>query len=237
MEFFNRGKSKPAGSAATNSMSITLSPPPANLVRNAEARRPTFEVNEAPQDKRKHAVVIGAGLGGLSTGIHLARQGWKVTILEKNERVGGRMNVIREHGFSIDMGPTMLMMPDVMDDLFKSCGRRREDYFETQRLTPAYSVHWPDGTRMDLGCSQEDLIAEAKRIAPEDAAKIPALVKAKDHASPPMVDVEAPDGHVAEQDAEGHVRRPSAAPRAPGCRPRPIRPGARRTRCSMSSVR
>ena len=178
MEFFNRGKSKPAGSAATNSMSITLSPPPANLVRNAEARRPTYEVNEAPQDNRKHAVVIGAGLGGLSTGIHLARQGWKVTILEKNERVGGRMNVIREHGFSIDMGPTMLMMPDVMDDLFKSCGRRREDYFETQRLTPAYSVHWPDGTRMDLGCSQEDLIAEAKRIAPEDAAKIPALVKA-----------------------------------------------------------
>ena len=178
MESVNRGKSKPEGSTATLSNTVTLSPNPV-MERRQGYPNLTPDISGAKsKDNRRSAVVIGAGLGGLSTGIHLARQGWKVTILEKNERVGGRMNVIREQGFSIDMGPTMLMMPDVMDDLFKSCGRRREDYFKTKRLAPAYSVHWPDGTRMDMGRSVQELIDEAKQIAPEDAAQIPALVKA-----------------------------------------------------------
>ncbi len=77
---------------------------------------------------RPSAVVIGAGLGGLSAAIHLARQGWKVDVIERNARSGGRMNVIREKGFTIDMGPTMLMMPEVIENTFSACGRDIKDY-------------------------------------------------------------------------------------------------------------
>lgn len=77
-------------------------------------------------DGQPHAVIIGAGPGGLSAGIHLVHAGWRVTILEKNARVGGRMNQIEEAGFRIDMGPTLLMMPEVLEHLFTACGRDLE---------------------------------------------------------------------------------------------------------------
>ncbi len=178
MELANNGAEMSLAQSAGIARTVTLSPPVRSDYKETGAPTRRVFLEERPRDDRPHALIIGAGLGGLSAGIHLSRQGWRVTLLEKNERCGGRMNVIREQGFSIDMGPTMLMMPDVMDDLFKSCGRRREDYFETTRLTPAYSIHWPDGTRMDMGCAKEELIAEAMKISPEDAPKIPALVKA-----------------------------------------------------------
>ena len=109
------------------------------------------EKNGDKAGERRRAVVIGAGLGGLSTAIHLARQGWKVDVIERNARSGGRMNVIQEKGFTIDMGPTMLMMPEVIENTFKACGRDVRDYLSMQRLTPAYTLVWPDGTKAQYG--------------------------------------------------------------------------------------
>ncbi len=127
-------------------------------------------------DGRPRAVVIGAGLGGLSTAIHLARQGWKVDILESNRRSGGRMNVIEQDGFRIDMGPTMLMMPEVIENTFKACGRDVNDYMELTRLTPAYTMIWPDGATFAMGGSAAEMLASVRRFAPEDAERFPALL-------------------------------------------------------------
>ena len=126
-------------------------------------------------DSRPRAVVIGAGLGGLSAAIHLARQGWKVDMLERNTRSGGRMNVIQEQGFSIDMGPTMLMMPEVIEKIFTDCGRDIKDYMPLTRLTPAYRIAWPDGTLLEMGGTMEELIASVRTFAPDDADRLPAL--------------------------------------------------------------
>ncbi len=127
-------------------------------------------------DERPRAVVIGAGLGGLSTAIHLARQGWRVDIVERSSRSGGRMNVIEQDGFRIDMGPTMLMMPEVMANIFKACGRDVNDYMELQRLTPAYTLVWPDGATFAMGGSAAEMEASVRAFAPEDSARFPALV-------------------------------------------------------------
>ena len=118
-------------------------------------------------------MVIGAGLGGLSAGIHLARRGWQVDILERNERSGGRMNVIEEDGFRIDMGPTMLMMPEVIEAIFTSCGRDMRDYLTLQRIEPAYRVCWPDGTHLDMGGDRAALTAQIRAISPRDADRFP----------------------------------------------------------------
>lgn len=128
--------------------------------------------------ERHQAIVVGAGLGGLSAAIHLANRGWNVTILEKNHHPGGRMNVIREQGFTIDMGPTMLMMPEVIHELFSTCGRSSADYLTMERLLPAYRILWPDGTSIDMGVSLDDLRAQISTIAPEDVAGIDRLFEA-----------------------------------------------------------
>ena len=127
-------------------------------------------------DGRPRAVVIGAGLGGLSTAIHLARQGWQVDIFERNSRSGGRMNVIEQDGFRIDMGPTMLMMPEVIENTFKACGRDVNDYMKMRRLTPAYTMVWPDGATFAMGGSVAEMEESVRTFAPEDSARFPALL-------------------------------------------------------------
>jgi phytoene desaturase len=105
----------------------------------------------------RQAVVIGAGLGGLGTAIRLQLAGWQVTVLEKNETVGGRCNVIREGGFTFDTGPTLLLMRDVLDDLFAYAGRRLSDYLDLTRVSPNYRVHFADGSGITLSADLDRL--------------------------------------------------------------------------------
>ena len=59
-----------------------------------------------------HPIIIsGGGLGGLSAAIHLAARGRRVILLEKNERVGGKLNLVEADGFLFDTGPSLLTMP------------------------------------------------------------------------------------------------------------------------------
>ena len=129
-------------------------------------------------EKRPHAVVVGAGLGGLAAGIYLARDGWHVTVLEKNSTCGGRMNMIEQDGFRIDMGPTLLMMPEVIEAIFTACGRRMSDYLDLRRLDPAYRVRFTDGSHLEMRKGRDAMQAEVARLSPEDAANVPAMFAA-----------------------------------------------------------
>lgn len=108
-----------------------------------------------------HCVVVGGGLGGLATAIRLQHAGWRVTLLEKNSRLGGRCNLLQEKGFSFDTGPTLLLMRDVLDDLFSSVDRDSRDYLELLRLHPNYRVGFGDGGQIefsgDSGKMERDL--------------------------------------------------------------------------------
>ena len=88
--------------------------------------------------------VIGSGFGGLSTACYLADAGANVTVLEKNEQLGGRASVREVDGFRFDMGPSWYLMPDVFERFFGQFGRRPEEYYELTHLDPHYRVFFKD---------------------------------------------------------------------------------------------
>ena len=89
---------------------------------------------------RKNAVVVGAGFGGLSAAALLAKEGYQVTVLEKNSSPGGRARVWETDGFVFDMGPSWYLMPEVFDDFFALFGKKREDYYKLVRVDPYYRI-------------------------------------------------------------------------------------------------
>ncbi len=80
--------------------------------------------------------VIGSGLGGLAAACVLAARGYRVTLFERNEWLGGKAAVLEQDGFRFDMGPTIVTLPSVLRRIFSEAGRRLEDYLELVRLDP-----------------------------------------------------------------------------------------------------
>lgn len=101
-------------------------------------------VNFIKKGALKKVIVIGSGFAGLSAACFLAQKGLKVTVLEKNEQAGGRARLLREQGFSFDMGPSWYWMPDVFERFFGRFGHRVSDYYQLIRLDPSYQVMWSD---------------------------------------------------------------------------------------------
>ncbi len=95
-------------------------------------------------------VVIGGGFGGLSTACYLADAGADVTLLEKNEQLGGRASRLEADGFRFDMGPSWYLMPDVFERFFGHFDRSPEEYYTLSHLDPHYRVFWKDGDRVDV---------------------------------------------------------------------------------------
>ncbi|HSI66757.1 MAG TPA: phytoene desaturase family protein [Planococcus sp. (in: firmicutes)] len=113
---------------------------------------------------KKKALVIGAGLAGMSAAIRLRADGYEVKVLEKNGRVGGKLNRLASQGFIFDTGSTILTMPWVLEQLFASVHRRLEDYIPIKRVEPHSRVFFEDGVQLDLTSDLPELIAEMKRV-------------------------------------------------------------------------
>lgn len=107
-------------------------------------------------------------MGGLSAAIRLAAKGFSVTILEKNERVGGKVNFLESKGFSFDTGASLLTMPHVFRELFAAAGKRLEDYLTLEKLEPICRYFWTDGARFNAFSDLQKTEAEIEKIAPED---------------------------------------------------------------------
>ncbi|QAU11566.1 phytoene desaturase [Halorubrum sp. BOL3-1] len=101
-------------------------------------------------------VVIGGGFGGLSTACYLADAGADVTLLEKNEQLGGRASRLEVDGFQFDMGPSWYLMPDVFERFFDHFGRSPDEFYELERLDPHYRVFWKDGDKVDVLPDREE---------------------------------------------------------------------------------
>jgi phytoene desaturase len=104
----------------------------------------------------KKAIVIGSGYAGLSAATFLAQSGWEVQVLEKHDQPGGRSRFFSSNGFSFDMGPSWYWMPDVFERYFTSFGRKVEDYYTLERLSPSYRIYWADDY-MDVPSDYEEL--------------------------------------------------------------------------------
>ncbi len=119
----------------------------------------------------KTAIVIGSGFAGLSAASFLAKQGWKVDVLEKNDQPGGRGRKFSAQGFTFDMGPSWYWMPDVFDRYFECFGKKVSDYYQLQRLDPSYSVYFTD-QRMDVPANYEELRNLFESIEPGAAKNL-----------------------------------------------------------------
>jgi phytoene desaturase len=93
----------------------------------------------------KTAIIVGAGIGGMATAIRLALDGWSVKVLEKNVRVGGKLDCYSEKGFIWDVGPSLITMPFVLRELFESAGHDVEDYVDLIPVDPSSRFFFPDG--------------------------------------------------------------------------------------------
>lgn len=125
---------------------------------------------------RRHSVIVGAGVGGLATAIRLAAAGHRVTLLEKNLTVGGRANRWQADGFSFDTGPTLLLMPDVYEELFATAGRRLADYVELTQIQPNYRITFDDGASFDASPDLAAMARDLDRIQPGAGERLPAFV-------------------------------------------------------------
>jgi phytoene desaturase len=115
-----------------------------------------------------HAVVIGAGFGGIAAALRLRAKGYAVTLLERGQKLGGRAQVFERDGFRHDAGPTVITAPFLFDELFELFGKKREDYVEFRPLNPWYRFYYQDGTHFDYGGTVEDTLREIARFEPKD---------------------------------------------------------------------
>lgn len=99
---------------------------------------------------KNRIVVIGAGLSGLASAALLAKHGFQVTILEKNDKVGGRAQKLEDKGFLYDIGPSWYMMPEVFERYFGLFNKKVEDFYDLIKLEPSYRVFFSPEEFVDL---------------------------------------------------------------------------------------
>lgn len=122
-------------------------------------------------------VVIGAGLAGLAASCHLLGAGHRVVLLEREQLPGGRCGRLARDGFAFDTGPTVLTMPELLDQALAAIGARRSDVLPLRRLDPAYRARYADGSELRVRAGTEAMRAEIARVCSErDAAAYPDFV-------------------------------------------------------------
>ncbi len=113
----------------------------------------------------KKVTVIGAGVSGLAAAVRLQHQGYDVEIFEKQSSIGGRMGITEMDGFRFDLGPTILMTPQIYRQVFSDCGVNPDDYLDMQRLDPIYKVYFSDGTCHEVSSELSKLVPELEKMS------------------------------------------------------------------------
>jgi phytoene desaturase len=111
-------------------------------------------------------VVIGAGIGGITAAIHLAKHDLHVTVVEKNDHPGGRCDRISHEGHHFDTGPTLLVMPLLYEAEFAALGTHLHEALDLQRVDPTYHLVFDDGSQLALTSDMESLQAQLEAIQP-----------------------------------------------------------------------
>lgn len=121
-------------------------------------------------DRPRHAIVIGAGFGGLAAAIRLGAKGYGVTVVEKLDAPGGRAYVFRQDGFTFDAGPTIITAPYIFEELWALCGRRMADDVDLRSIDPFYDIRFDDGTVFRATADVEAMRAQVAALEPGDVA-------------------------------------------------------------------
>lgn len=143
-----------------------------------------FKANEERHShvapRRLRAVVIGSGFGGLAAAIRLSVKGYEVQVLEKLDQAGGRAYVHQQDGFTFDAGPTIITMPQYLEELFALCGKQMKDHVDLRLMSPFYRIRFDDGTHFDYSNDDAAMAAEIAKFNPADVQGFKNLMKASD---------------------------------------------------------
>jgi phytoene desaturase len=112
------------------------------------------------------ALVIGAGIGGITVAARLAQHGYQVIVVEKNEQAGGRCDQLVKDGHHFDTGPTLFLMPELFAQAFADLGERMEDHMDLLRVEPTYHIHFGDDSTIALTSDLNALQAQLEAIEP-----------------------------------------------------------------------
>jgi phytoene desaturase len=125
----------------------------------------------------KKVIVIGSGFAGLSSACHLAKKGYSVTVLEKNDVPGGRARKMEANGYNFDMGPSWYWMPEVFENFFGHFGKKVSDYYELTRLDPAYKIVFGKDDELSVPAGMKELRELFETYEPGSAAKLDHFLK------------------------------------------------------------
>ena len=125
--------------------------------------------------------IIGSGFSALSASCYLAKAGYKVSVFEKNDTVGGRARQLIKDGFTFDIGPSWYWMPDIFDKFFNDFGKSTSDYYQLDKLNPAYKIFFSDDV-ITIGDHMDQICEEFERIESGSSKPLRKFIaKAQDH--------------------------------------------------------
>ena len=125
----------------------------------------------------KHIIVIGAGFSGLAASAVLAKKGYKVTLMDKNDQCGGRARTWEKDGFVFDMGPSWYWMPEVFENYFKLFGKKSSDFYDLKRLEPSYRIYFGENDFLDVPSSLNDLYETFEKLEAGSAKHLEKFLK------------------------------------------------------------
>ena len=121
--------------------------------------------------------IIGAGPGGLASAMLLASAGHEVHIYEKESHAGGRNARFEKDGFFHDYGPTFIMWPQFLDEIFYQCGEKVSDYINLQKLDTMYRLTFPSDKKLDLTTDTLEMRRRIEEVFPGESKGYDAYMK------------------------------------------------------------
>lgn len=116
--------------------------------------------------KTRSVIVVGAGIGGIVAATHLAHQGLKVLVIEKNAHAGGRCDHFSREGHRFDTGPTLMVMPLLYEAEFSALGASMQERLQLQRVDPTYHLVFDDGSQLKLTSDMKSMQEQLESFEP-----------------------------------------------------------------------
>ena len=129
------------------------------------------------QNERKKIVLIGSGFSSLAASCYLAKEGFEVVVVEKNNTLGGRARQLKKDGFTFDMGPSFYWMPDVFESFFNDFGTTVSEHYHLEKRNPAYQVYFGKENHISIPNNLEETIQVFEKIETGSGKKLASFIK------------------------------------------------------------
>jgi phytoene desaturase len=124
-----------------------------------------------PMPKKK-ALIIGAGIAGIAAAIRLEVKGYDVEVFEANSCPGGKLSEFEKDGFRFDAGPSLLTMPQYIDELFTLAGKQSSDYFNYQKLKVVCNYFYEDSSHIRAYADEDRFAEELSKVTGDPVISI-----------------------------------------------------------------